>query len=162
MDLRKKVGIVMGSDSDWPVMQNAIECLKRFNISYSVTLVSAHRTSDRLFDYGKNARSAGFSVLIAGAGGSAHLPGMLAALTELPVIGVPISATGLNGIDSLLSIVQMPRGVPVATVAIDGAFNAGMLSVQLLGMTDPDLMKQIEQFRKEMTKTVLQKSLALE
>ena len=162
MNSLARVGIVMGSDSDWPVMQDSVKCLKELGINYSVTLVSAHRTPNRLFDYGKTARDEGFCVLIAGAGGAAHLPGMLAAITELPVIGVPISTTVLDGTDSLLSIVQMPKGVPVATVAIDGAFNAALLAAQILALSDADLMSGICNFRAKMSDSVLTKSQKLQ
>ena len=126
---RPVVGIIMGSDSDLHIMEEACNILKQFNILYECTIVSAHRTPDRMYTYAKTAHKRGIKVIIAGAGGSAHLPGMVASLTTLPVIGVPIKSSSLNGYDSLLSIVQMPRGIPVATVAIDNAYNAGLLAI---------------------------------
>ena len=123
--------VIMGSDSDWPVMEGALDALRSLGVGVEATVVSAHRTPDRLMDYAKSARDRGLDVIIAGAGGAAHLPGMIAAAIELPVIGVPVVATCLNGEDSLLSIVQMPTGVPVATVAINGAYNAGLLAAQM-------------------------------
>jgi len=132
-----KVGIIMGSKSDLPVMQDAIDILKGFDIEVEVDIVSAHRTPEKLFDYGKNAHTRGFSVIIAGAGGAAHLPGMIASLSPLPVIGVPIkSSNSIDGWDSILSILQMPGGVPVATVALNGAKNAGILAAQIIGTSD--------------------------
>ncbi len=132
-----KVGIIMGSTSDLPVMQDAVEILKGFDIEVEVDIVSAHRTPDKLFDYGKNAHTRGISVIIAGAGGAAHLPGMIASLSPLPVIGVPVkSSNSIDGWDSVLSILQMPGGVPVATVALNGAKNAGILAAQIIGSTD--------------------------
>lgn len=137
------VGIVMGSDSDWPVMKAAAEICRDFGVSFEVRVVSAHRTPTDLAEYGQNAHERGLLVIIAGAGGAAHLPGMLAAYSPLPVIGVPVPQANLQGMDSLLSIVQMPRGVPVATVAIGGALNAGLLAVQILATRDPSLQKRI-------------------
>ena len=132
-----KVGIIMGSKSDLPVMQDAIDILKGFDIEIEVDIVSAHRTPEKLFDYGKHAHTRGFSVIIAGAGGAAHLPGMIASLSPLPVIGVPIkSSNSIDGWDSVLSILQMPGGVPVATVALNGAKNAGILAAQIIGSSD--------------------------
>ncbi len=132
-----KVGIIMGSSSDLPIMQEAIDILKGFDIEIEVDIVSAHRTPEKLFDYGKNAHKRGFSVIIAGAGGAAHLPGMIASLSPLPVIGVPVkSRNSIDGWDSILSILQMPGGVPVATVALDGAKNAGILAAQIIGTGD--------------------------
>ncbi|MDF2461619.1 MAG: 5-(carboxyamino)imidazole ribonucleotide mutase [Candidatus Saccharibacteria bacterium] len=130
------VGIIMGSDSDLPVMQEAAEVLKEFGVAHEVTIVSAHRTPDRMVEYARGAAKRGVKVIIAGAGGAAHLPGMVAALTPLPVIGVPVKGKYLDGMDSLLSIVQMPGGIPVATVAINGAKNAGLLAVRILGLND--------------------------
>lgn len=132
------VGIIMGSDSDLPVMQEAAKVLEEFDVNYEITIVSAHRTPDRMFEYAKTAKSRGIEVIIAGAGGAAHLPGMVAAITPLPVIGVPVKTSSLNGLDSLLSIVQMPGGVPVATVAINNAKNAGLLALQILGIKCPE------------------------
>ena len=130
------VGIVMGSDSDLPTMQEAAKILEEFDISYELTIVSAHRTPERLYSYAREAAQRGLEVIIAGAGGAAHLPGMIAAITEIPVIGVPVKSKNLAGLDSLYSIVQMPPGVPVATVAVNGAKNAGLLAVQILGVKD--------------------------
>jgi 5-(carboxyamino)imidazole ribonucleotide mutase len=134
-----RVGVVMGSDSDLPVMQSAIDALEELGVEHEVHVVSAHRTPHEMIAYGSDAASRGLSVIIAGAGGAAHLPGMLASVTTLPVIGVPVKTTALNGMDSLLSIVQMPRGIPVATVAIDGGRNAGLLAAQILAISDPVL-----------------------
>lgn len=139
-----KVGIIMGSTSDLPVMQDAIDILKGFDIELEVDIVSAHRTPDKLFDYGKNAHERGFKVIIAGAGGAAHLPGMIASLSPLPVIGVPVkSSNSIDGWDSVLSILQMPGGVPVATVALNGAKNAGILAAQILGSSDTCILDKI-------------------
>ena len=139
-----KVGIIMGSTSDLPVMQEAIDILKGFDIEIEVDIISAHRTPEKLFDYGKNAHTRGFSVIIAGAGGAAHLPGMIASLSPLPVIGVPIkSRNSIDGWDSILSILQMPGGVPVATVALDGAKNAGILAAQIIGTSDAGVLEKI-------------------
>lgn len=145
-----RVGIVMGSDSDWPVMQLAAEALQEFGIAYEADVVSAHRMPEEMLAYGKEAAGRGLSVIIAGAGGAAHLPGMLAAVTPLPVIGVPVPLKYLDGMDSLLSIVQMPAGVPVATVAIGGARNAGLLAVRILAATDPDLQQRMTDFQAEL------------
>jgi 5-(carboxyamino)imidazole ribonucleotide mutase len=144
------VGIVMGSDSDWPTMKAAAEVCEMFDIPYEAKVVSAHRTPDDMADYGKNARSKGLKVIIAGAGGAAHLPGMLAAHTTLPVIGVPVASRHLNGIDSLYSIVQMPKGVPVATVAIGNAKNAGLLALQMLSMYNDKLAGALDDYRIQM------------
>lgn len=139
-----KVGIIMGSTSDLPVMQDAIDILKGFDIEIEVDIVSAHRTPDKLFDYGKNAHTRGISVIIAGAGGAAHLPGMIASLSPLPVIGVPVkSSNSIDGWDSILSILQMPGGVPVATVALNGAKNAGILAAQIIGSADKCVLDKI-------------------
>ncbi|TQK72350.1 MULTISPECIES: 5-(carboxyamino)imidazole ribonucleotide mutase [unclassified Nocardioides] len=145
-----RVGIVMGSDSDWPVMKAAAEALREFGISYEADVVSAHRMPAEMLAYGQDAAERGLSVIIAGAGGAAHLPGMLAAVTPLPVIGVPVPLKYLDGMDSLLSIVQMPAGVPVATVAIGGARNAGLLAVRILAATDPALQRQMSDFQAEL------------
>lgn len=144
----------MGSDSDWNVMRAAPVALAEFEIPYEVEIVSAHRTPDRLHSYGRAASRRGLKVLIAGAGGAAHLPGMLAALTPLPVIGVPVKLAALDGLDSLLSIVQMPAGIPVATVAIDGARNAGLLAVRILAASDQTLTLKLLAFAKELSKSV--------
>jgi len=145
-----RVGIVMGSDSDWPVMKAAAEALREFGIAYEADVVSAHRMPAEMLAYGQEAAGRGLSVIIAGAGGAAHLPGMLAAVTPLPVIGVPVPLKYLDGMDSLLSIVQMPAGVPVATVAIGGARNAGLLAVRILAATDPALQRQMTEFQAEL------------
>jgi len=145
-----RVGIVMGSDSDWPVMQAAAEALAQFDIPYEADVVSAHRMPQEMLDYGKAAASRGLSVIIAGAGGAAHLPGMLASVTPLPVIGVPVPLTYLDGMDSLLSIVQMPAGVPVATVAVGGARNAGLLAVRILAASDPALQARMTSFQADL------------
>jgi 5-(carboxyamino)imidazole ribonucleotide mutase len=151
----KKVAIIMGSTSDLPVMQDAVDILKEFNFEVEVDIVSAHRTPDKLFDYGKNAHARGISVIIAGAGGAAHLPGMIASLSPLPVIGVPIkSSNSIDGWDSVLSILQMPGGVPVATVALNGAKNAGILAAQILGASDKAILDQIISYKEGLKKKV--------
>jgi 5-(carboxyamino)imidazole ribonucleotide mutase len=152
------VGIIMGSDSDLPVMERAAEMLERFQVPYELTVVSAHRTPDRLFEYARSAADRGLEVIVAGAGGAAHLPGMVASISVLPVIGVPISATKLLGQDALLSIVQMPAGVPVATVAIDNAANAGILAAQMLAIRDPALRARITMYKAELAAAVEQKA----
>jgi 5-(carboxyamino)imidazole ribonucleotide mutase len=156
-----RVGIIMGSDSDLPVMERAAEMLERFGVAYELTVVSAHRTPDRLFDYARSAVDRGLDVIIAGAGGAAHLPGMVASLSVLPVIGVPISATKLQGNDALLSIVQMPAGIPVATVAIDNAANAGILAAQMLSIADPELRKRLGAYKDELAALVTTKAEAV-
>lgn len=152
-----KVGIIMGSKSDWPTMKNAAEMLDKFGIAYETTVVSAHRTPQLLAEYATNAASRGLKVIIAGAGGAAHLPGMAAAFTSLPVLGVPVQSKALKGLDSLLSIVQMPKGVAVGTLAIGdaGAANAGLLAAQILATSDAALMAKIDQFRQDQTDSVL-------
>lgn len=147
-----RVGLVMGSDSDWPVMAKAAEMLERFGVPFEAKVVSAHRTPDRLFEYAATARGRGLACIIAGAGGAAHLPGMLAAKTTLPVLGVPVPSRHLKGMDSLLSIVQMPKGIPVATFAIGeaGAANAGLYAISLLAITDTDLAGRLEAYREEL------------
>ncbi len=143
-----KVGIIMGSNSDLPVMQGAIDILNSFDIEIEVDIVSAHRTPEKLFDYSKNAHERGFSVIIAGAGGAAHLPGMVASMSPLPVIGVPVkSRNSIDGWDSVLSILQMPSGVPVATVALDGATNAGILAAQIIGSSDKCVLDKIVAYK---------------
>jgi 5-(carboxyamino)imidazole ribonucleotide mutase len=143
------VAVVMGSSSDLPVMQGAVEMLERFDVAHEVRVVSAHRTPREMLAFGQDAAGRGVKVLIAGAGGAAHLPGMLAAVTPLPVIGVPVALSQLDGLDSLLSIVQMPKGVPVATMAVNGARNAGLLAVRILGLGDPDLAARMVAFQDE-------------
>lgn len=156
------VGIIMGSDSDLPVMQQAADVLKEFNVPYEMTIVSAHRTPQRLFEYARAAEERGLEVIIAGAGGAAHLPGMAAALTALPVIGVPVKATALEGLDALFSIVQMPPGVPVATVAINNAKNAGLLAAQILGGKFPELRTRMKEYKAQMEQLVLAKAEKME
>lgn len=151
------VGIVMGSDSDWPVMKAAAEALEEFGVAHEADVVSAHRMPEEMIAYGKDAASRGLKVIIAGAGGAAHLPGMLAAVTPLPVIGVPVPLKYLDGIDSLLSIVQMPAGVPVATVAIGNARNAGLLAARILGTGDEDLQRRMVAFQVELKKSAQEK-----
>lgn len=152
------VGIIMGSDSDLGVMRGAADILKRFNISFELTVVSAHRTPDRMMQYAKTARERGLKVIIAGAGGAAHLPGMIASITTLPVIGVPIkSSNSIDGWDSVLSILQMPKGVPVATVALDGALNAGLLAIQILGTFDENISSAVQNYKKELGENVMGK-----
>ncbi|MDP0490901.1 MAG: 5-(carboxyamino)imidazole ribonucleotide mutase [Verrucomicrobiota bacterium JB023] len=160
-DATIKVGVVMGSDSDWPTMEKAAEVLKDFGVAFEAKVVSAHRTPDLLMEYGKTASARGLKCIIAGAGGAAHLPGMLAAVTTLPVLGVPVKSRALNGMDSLLSIVQMPKGIPVATFAIGeaGAANAGLAAVSILSTSDETLQKKLEDFRAKQTETVLAKEL---
>lgn len=150
------VGIIMGSQSDWPILKKAAEVLDELQIPYEARIVSAHRTPERLYDYARRAKDRGLKVIIAGAGGAAHLPGMTAALTLLPVLGVPIARTALGGTDALYSIVQMPAGIPVGTLAIGetGATNAGLLAAQILGLADAALMKRIEAFRAKRTAAV--------
>jgi 5-(carboxyamino)imidazole ribonucleotide mutase len=157
-----KVGIIMGSDSDLPVMQEAAAILSQLGVEYELTIVSAHRTPDRLVDYGKNAHNNGIGVVIAGAGGAAHLPGMIAAFTHLPVIGVPVKSSNMSGLDSLYSIVQMPPGVPVATVAINGARNAGILAAQIIGISNEEVAKSVIAFKDSMNKEVLEKAAKVE
>ncbi len=152
------VGIIMGSVSDLDTMSAAEEALKEFGVAFELNVVSAHRTPDRMVDYAKSAKSRGLKVVIAGAGGAAHLPGMVASMTTLPVIGVPVATKALSGVDSLYSIVQMPAGVPVATVAIGNARNAGLLAVQILALSDPVLADRLERFRSEQTRQVLESS----
>ena len=150
MSEQAQVGIVMGSDSDWPVMKDAAEALAEFDVAHEADVVSAHRMPDEMLEYGRGAADRGLRVLIAGAGGAAHLPGMLAAVTPLPVIGVPVPLKNLDGMDSLLSIVQMPAGVPVATVAIGNARNAGLLAVRILAAADPELRARMVTFQAEL------------
>lgn len=157
-----EVGIVMGSDSDLPIMCKACEILDKLGISYDVTVISAHRMPDIFFHYAKTAESKGFKVIIAGAGGAAHLPGMAAAIFPLPVIGVPIHTKALGGVDSLYSIVQMPSGIPVATVAINGAFNAGLLAAEILATSNPELLDKIKEYKDGLKDSVVAKKEKLE
>ncbi len=158
-----KVAVIMGSTSDMPVMQEAIDILQGFDIEVIIDIVSAHRTPEKLFDFGKNAHTRGISVIIAGAGGAAHLPGMVASLSPLPVIGVPVkSSNSIDGWDSVLSILQMPSGVPVATVALNGAKNAGILAAQILGVSDKCMMDKILAFKEGLKEKVLEGSKNIE
>ena len=157
-----QVGIIMGSDSDLRVMQAAADMLKQLEIPHEMTIVSAHRTPERMMGYAGSARDRGLKAIIAGAGGAAHLPGMVAALTILPVIGVPIAVTALQGQDSLLSIVQMPMGIPVATVAIDNAANAALLAAQIMAVSNIEVAAKLQEFRENQTETVMQKVKAME
>ncbi|EPD32118.1 5-(carboxyamino)imidazole ribonucleotide mutase [Propionimicrobium lymphophilum] len=154
---KARVGIVMGSDSDWPTMEPAAKALEEFGIGYEADVVSAHRMPEDMVKYGRHAHDRGLQAIIAGAGGAAHLPGMLAALTPLPVIGVPVPLKHLDGMDSLLSIVQMPTGVPVATVAIGNARNAGLLAVRILASADEDLLTKMVDFQKDLRQIALKK-----
>jgi 5-(carboxyamino)imidazole ribonucleotide mutase len=158
---RPRVGVIMGSDSDWPVMQAAAEALAEFDVPFEVGVVSAHRTPGRMLQYARDAAGRGIEAIIAGAGGAAHLPGMVAAATPLPVIGVPVPLAKLDGLDSLLSIVQMPAGVPVATVSIGGARNAGLLAVRILGSADAVLRAKMANFQDNLESEVLAKDRAL-
>jgi 5-(carboxyamino)imidazole ribonucleotide mutase len=155
------VGIVMGSDSDWPVMSAAADVLDEFDVAYEVDVVSAHRMPRDMIEYGASAADRGLRVIIAGAGGAAHLPGMLAAVTPLPVIGVPVPLKHLDGMDSLLSIVQMPSGIPVATVSVGGARNAGLLAVRVLGAADAELRNRLVAFQNELRELAVAKGAAL-
>jgi len=157
-----RVGIVMGSDSDWPVMEAAADALDEFDVGYEVGVVSAHRMPTEMLAYAAEATDRGLQVIIAGAGGAAHLPGMLAAVTPLPVIGVPVPLKYLDGMDSLLSIVQMPAGVPVATVAIGGARNAGLLAVRMLSLADQSLQVRMREFQAELKASAVEKGEALQ
>ena len=149
-----KVGIIMGSQSDWPTMKPASEILDELGVDYETKIVSAHRTPDRLWDYGKTAVERGLKVIIAGAGGAAHLPGMMASKTRVPVIGVPVETRALKGVDSLYSILQMPRGYPVATMAIGGGMNAGLMAAQMLATTDADLATRLDAWREALSASI--------
>ncbi len=155
------VGVIMGSDSDWPVMSAAAEALREFGVEHEVRVVSAHRTPREMLDYASTAADRGLRVIIAGAGGAAHLPGMVASMTPLPVIGVPVPLKYLDGMDSLMSIVQMPAGVPVATVSIGGARNAGLLAVRILGASDPTLLDRMAGYQDSLRDLVAEKDAAL-
>ncbi len=157
-----KVGIIMGSDSDLPIMSKACDILEKLGISFDVTVISAHRMPDIFFDYAKSAEGKGYKVIIAGAGGAAHLPGMAAAIFPLPVIGVPIETKALGGVDSLYSIVQMPSGIPVATVAINGAANAGLLAAKILATFDSELLEKLKQYSEELKQGVVKKAEKLD
>ena len=156
-----RVGVIMGSDSDWSVMSDAADALAEFGVAYEIGVYSAHRSPQRMLDYAQQAADRGVEVIIAGAGGAAHLPGMVASATPLPVIGVPVPLANLDGLDSLLSIVQMPAGVPVATVSIGGARNAGLLAVRILAVSDPALRSRVVAFQKDLGASVLAKDAAL-
>jgi len=156
------IGIIMGSDSDLPTMQAAVEVCETFGVTHEVTILSAHRTPERMVEYAKTAHQRGLKVIIAGAGGAAHLPGMVAALTPLPVVGVPVKSRTMQGIDSLYSIVQMPAGIPVATVAIGNAKNAALLAVQILATHRPDLMQQVKHYRQHLAASVVDKQHRLD
>lgn len=161
--MNARVGIIMGSDSDLPIMKQAAEMLTEFGVEVEVTVVSAHRTPERLFKYSQEAEERGIQVIIAGAGGAAHLPGMVASISNLPVIGVPIhSSNSIDGWDSVLSILQMPGGIPVATVALDGAKNAGILAAQILGSQDLKVREQIARYKAQLKETVEAKAVKLE
>ena len=157
-----KVAIIMGSDSDLPVMQEAARILEHFGVEYHLTIVSAHRTPKRMFDFAADAHESGFGVIIAGAGGAAHLPGMVASITHLPVIGVPVQSKTMSGMDSLYSIVQMPPGVPVATMAINGARNAGIMAAQILAVSNSELAQKVQGYKKSLEQEVLNKATNLE
>lgn len=157
-----KVGIVMGSDSDMPVMAKAADILEKLGIDYEMTIISAHREPDVFFEYAKSAEAKGFKVIIAGAGMAAHLPGMCAAIFPMPVIGIPMHTTSLGGRDSLYSIVQMPSGIPVATVAINGAENAAILAVQMLALSDEKLAAQLDEMKDKMNRAVIEKDAKLQ
>lgn len=160
--MKTLVGIIMGSDSDLPVLQEAATILEQLGVYYEMTIVSAHRTPHRMVEYATTAKERGLKVIIAGAGGAAHLPGMVASLTSLPVIGVPVKSRSLDGVDSLYSIVQMPPGVPVATVAINGGKNAGILAAQILSTCDKTLGDNVERYKRELEEMVLEKALEME
>ncbi|MEI6045634.1 MAG: 5-(carboxyamino)imidazole ribonucleotide mutase [Chloroflexota bacterium] len=155
------IGIIMGSDSDWPILRPAAEICAEFEVAYEVRVVSAHRTPQDMADYGRTAHARGLKVIIAGAGGAAHLPGMVAAFTPLPVIGVPVQGQALRGLDSLMSIVQMPPGVPVATVAIGGGKNAGLLAIQILAAYDPALLQKMLDYKEELARLSREKNANL-
>ena len=157
-----QVGIVMGSDSDMPIMAKAAEILDELGVSYEMTIISAHREPDVFFEYAKSAESKGFKVIIAGAGMAAHLPGMCAAIFPMPVIGIPMKSSTMDGLDSLLSVVQMPSGVPVATVAIGGSENAGILAAQILALGDKDLAQKLKDYKKEMQAKVLKDDASIQ
>ncbi|OCR01237.1 5-(carboxyamino)imidazole ribonucleotide mutase [Oscillatoriales cyanobacterium USR001] len=156
------IGIIMGSDSDLPTMKDAIAICEEFDIPCEVAIVSAHRTPERMVEYAKSAHHRGLKVIVAGAGGAAHLPGMVASLTPLPVIGVPVATRHLQGIDSLYSIVQMPAGIPVATVAIGNAKNAGLLAIQILATYQPDLLERVQNYRQNLSQSVIEKQERLD
>ena len=161
-DQHPVVGVIVGSDSDLPTMQGAADALAEFGVPHEIRIISAHRTPVEMLDYARTAADRGLRVIIAGAGGAAHLPGMVASATPLPVIGVPVGITKLRGLDALLSIVQMPAGIPVATVAIDNARNAGVLAVRILGIADPDLRERMSEFQERLAESVRAKDADLQ
>ncbi len=158
----REVLVIMGSDSDWPIMKKALEILREFGVGFSAHVASAHRTTEQALDLARNAHGQGYSVIIAGAGAAAHLPGVLAAATPLPVIGVPINGTALQGVDALYAMVQMPSGIPVATVAIDGAKNAALLAVQILSIKENKLREQLIEYKRKMAAEVMAKDEKLQ
>jgi 5-(carboxyamino)imidazole ribonucleotide mutase len=160
--MKPMVSIIMGSDSDLPVMQESAEILDFFNVIYECTIVSAHRTPEKMFEFAKDAEKRGIQVIIAGAGGAAHLPGMVASLTNLPVIGVPVKSKSLNGLDSLYSIVQMPPGIPVASVAINGAKNAGILAAQIIALQNKEVKEKLKEYKESLKEMVEKKASKLE
>ncbi|MDK2805316.1 MAG: 5-(carboxyamino)imidazole ribonucleotide mutase [Thermoanaerobacterium sp.] len=157
-----KVAVVMGSDSDFPLVKKALELFKEFNIEYDARVISAHRTPDIAHDFAKEAVKNGYEVIIAAAGKAAHLAGVLASMTPLPVIGIPIKSSTLDGLDSLLSTVQMPQGIPVATVAIDGSYNAALLAIEILGIKYPELMEKVIEYKKKLSEEVIEKDKKLQ
>lgn len=157
-----KVAVVMGSDSDFPLVKKALTLFKEFNIEYDVRIISAHRTPDIAHDFAKNALENGYEVIIAAAGKAAHLAGVIASMTPLPVIGIPIKSSTLDGLDSLLSTVQMPQGIPVATVAIDGSYNAALLAIEILGIKYPELMEKVIEYKKKLSEEVIEKDKRLQ
>lgn len=162
-DIKAEVGVIMGSKSDLPVMQDAVDILRQFGVEVEVTVVSAHRTPDRMYDYAKSALDRGIKVIIAGAGGAAHLPGMVASITSLPVIGVPVrSSNSIDGWDSVLSILQMPNGIPVATVALNAAKNAGILAAQILGVSNPEVAQKLLSYKQELAEKVIESAKEME
>lgn len=162
-DNRAEVGVIMGSKSDLPVMQDAVDILRQFGVEVEVTVVSAHRTPDRMYDYAKSALDRGIKVIVAGAGGAAHLPGMVASITSLPVIGVPVrSSNSIDGWDSVLSILQMPNGIPVATVALNAAKNAGILAAQILGVSNPEVAQKLIAYKQELADKVIESAREME
>ncbi|AFY72431.1 phosphoribosylaminoimidazole carboxylase, PurE protein [Synechococcus sp. PCC 7502] len=162
IETKNQISIIMGSDSDLPTMEGAIAICQEFGVGYEVAIISAHRTPERMVDFAKHAHERGIKVIIAGAGGAAHLPGMVAALSPLPVIGVPVVSKHLNGLDSLYSIVQMPKGIPVATVAIGNAENAGLLAIQILGTYEPSLLAKVQAYRISLEAMVMEKQTKLD
>src|SRR5699024_1224306 len=162
-NIKAKVGVIMGSQSDLPVMEGAIEIFKKLKVPFEVSIVSTHRTTKKMFDYAQQAQSRGLQVIIAGAGGDAHLPGMVASLTHVPVIGVPVKSTNsIDGWDSVLSILQMPNGIPVATVALNAAKNAGILAAQILGTSEPLIVEKLKEFKRNLSEKVLLSAIEVE